>query len=190
MLASIRGIVADKPPQGVIIDVQGLGYLLQTTSVTQASLELKQTVHLDIYEHIRQDNHDLYGFLDRPTKQLFELLLSVNGLGPKMALAVMDLSQVDGLKTAIAGGDVAYLTAASGVGKRLAERIVVDLKDKVGLLSSQTATDFLQSKTDEALEALTALGFSLQDAAASLKGVDRDLPTEERVKRALKGEAN
>ena len=186
MLAFVKGIVSQKINQAVIVDVQGIGYQLQTTTATNDQLNLKETTTLYVYEHIREDSHDLYGFLDPLTKQLFELLLSVSGLGPKMALAVMDLGQPESLKEAIAGGNVTYIMTANGVGKRLAERVVVDLKDKVGVLASQGATDFLRSGTDEAVEALTALGFSSQDALASLKDVSYDLPTEERVKQALR----
>ena len=190
MLAFVRGTVSQKTDQGVVIDVQGLGYQIQVTTDTKDGLKLEEVATLYVYEYIRDDSYDLYGFPDQPTKQLFELLLSVSGLGPKMAQAVMDLGQPDSLKTAIAAGDVAYLMSASGVGKRLAERVVVDLKDKVGVIADVGATDFLASASDEAVEALTTLGFSAQDARLSLKDVSRDLPTEERVKQALQSRSN
>ena len=188
MLVFVRGLVSEKTDRGVIIDVNGLGYDLQTTNATQAALTLDQEAKLIVYEHIKADSHDLYGFLDQSARRLFETLLAVSGLGPKMALAIMNLGQAAAVRTAIANGDTGYLMAANKVGKRLAERIVVDLKDKVGLTSDQDATAFLQSdQSDEAVEALVALGVSTRDALISLKDVDTSLTTADRVKAALKG---
>ena len=144
-----------------------------------------------VYEHIREQLYDLYGFLSLNTKQLFERLLSVNGVGPKMALAILSVGSINDVRQAIAEGNVKFLQAASGVGKKVAERIVVDLKDKVGLGSNPEATTFLTSpvvnRFDEAQEALVALGFTAQDAASALSGIDTNLPTEDRVKQALRG---
>jgi Holliday junction DNA helicase RuvA len=144
-----------------------------------------------VYEHIREQSHDLFGFVTLDTKQLFELLLGVNGVGPKMALSVMSIGTASDVRSAIATGDVKYIQAAQGVGKRVAERIVVELKDKVGLEGVDLAsTGLLQGENvlmkDEAVEALVALGYSAQDAAVALQNVDADLPTEERIKLALK----
>jgi Holliday junction DNA helicase RuvA len=143
-----------------------------------------------MYEHIREQAHDLFGFVTLDTKQLFELLLSVNGVGPKMALNVMSIGTSSEVRTAIAGGDVKFIQQANGVGKRVAERIVVDLKDKVGLAGVELATTgLLQSdsllRQDEAVEALISLGFAAPDAAAALADVPTDIALEERIKRAL-----
>jgi len=116
-------------------------------------------------------------------------LLSVNGVGPKMAMAIMSLANSEQVRTAIAGGDTKFITGAGGVGKRVAERVIVDLKDKVGLAASDTATDFLTNNAnpnDEALQGLVALGYSVQDAAEALKGIDTKLPPPERIRQALK----
>jgi Holliday junction DNA helicase RuvA len=125
------------------------------------------------------------------TKSLFEQLLSVQGVGPKMALSVLSIGHANAVRRAIASGDTKSIQKANGVGKRVAERIVVDLKDKVGLAGVDLAsTGMLQSETalaqDEAAEALMALGYSPQDAAKALMHIDKDLPTEERIKQALK----
>jgi Holliday junction DNA helicase RuvA len=150
------------------------------------------TAKVYIYEHIREQSHDLFGFVTLDTKQLFEQLLGVNGVGPKMALSVLSIGAANDVRAAIASGDVKFIQQAQGVGKRVAERIVVDLKDKVGLESVELAsTGLLQSNTllrkDEAVEALVSLGFSAQDAAAALANVPADIPLEDRIKMALKG---
>jgi holliday junction DNA helicase RuvA len=142
-------------------------------------------------KHVREQAHDLFGFLSRETQDLFELLLEVNGVGPKMALNVLSIGSVDNVRQAIASGDVKFIQQANGVGKKVAERIVVELKDKVGLIGVDLEnTGMLQGDSsllkDEAVEALVALGYSPQDASKSLQGVDSELPTDERVKQALK----
>jgi Holliday junction DNA helicase RuvA len=118
-------------------------------------------------------------------------LLSVNGVGPKMALAILSIANISQVKQAIASGDTKFISQAVGVGKRVAERVVVDLKDKVGLVASDDATGFLATPAgnvnDEALQGLISLGYSLQDASEALKNIDKKLSTEERIKQALRG---
>ncbi len=145
---------------------------------------------LYIYEYIRENADDYYGFLALETKGLFELLLTVNGVGPRMALNMLSIGAVDEVRQAIASGDVKLLQSAQGVGKRVAERVIVDLKDKVGLADTSDpralfATSAAVAK-DEAVQALVALGYSVPDALDSLNKVNSELPTQERVKQALK----
>jgi len=147
---------------------------------------------LYVYEHIRENAHDLYGFISLDTKALFEQLLSVNGVGPKVALSILGIGTSLSLRRAIAEGNIKYIQAAPGVGKRVAERVVVELKDKVGLVSivSSESTLFTATsiaQTDEAVQALTALGYTIQDAVQALAGIDESLTTEVRVKQALRG---
>ncbi len=191
MIATLTGVVAEKLGDVVVLDVQGVGYGLLVTNEDFGRLETGQTFKVYIHEHIREQSHDLFGFCARDTKQLFELLLGVNGVGPKMALSVLSIGSSNGVRTAIATGDVKYIQQASGVGKRVAERIVVDLKDKVGLDGVDLVTiGMLQGEStlmrDEAVEALVSLGYSAQDAAVALQGVDPALPVEDRIKLALK----
>ena len=146
-----------------------------------------------VHEHIRESAHDLFGFLSPDTKQLFEQLLDVNGVGPKMALSVLNTGTVNEVRVSIASGDLKAIQKASGVGKRVAERIVVELKDKVGLEGVDLGSaGLLQSDAaitkDEAAQALIALGYTPQDAAKALHNIDPKLPTEERIKLALKAE--
>ena len=191
MISLLIGRVAEQVDDTIIVDVNGIGYGLLVVREDWAHLAVGADVKLYVYEHIREQAYDLYGFMSIATKKLFEQLLSVNGVGPKMALAVLSVGSVDEVRQAIAEGNIKFLLAASGVGKKVAERIVVDLKDKVGLNPSPNATTFLSTpagrRFDEAFEALIALGFTTQDAAISLEGIDSKLSTEERVRQALKG---
>lgn len=188
MITTITGKIAEKLGEVIVLDCNGVGYGLLVTFEDFGALETGTETKLYVYEHIRENSHDLFGFKNIETKRLFELLLSVNGVGPKMALAILSIANMNQVKQAIAGGDTKFIIQANGVGKRVAERVVVDLKDKVGLVSSDDATDFLSisaNPSDEALQALVALGYSVQDAAEALKKVDTKLSTEDRIKQAL-----
>jgi Holliday junction DNA helicase RuvA len=191
MIATLSGTVAEKLGETVVLDVGGVGYGLLVTAEDFGRLATGQPAKVYVHEHIREQAHDLFGFVTLDTKQLFELLLGVNGVGPKMALSVLSIGSSNDVRAAIATGDVKYIQQAAGVGKRVAERIVVDLKDKVGLEGVDLATTgLLQGENillkDEAVEALVALGYSAQDASAALQHVDPGLPTEERIKLALR----
>jgi Holliday junction DNA helicase RuvA len=191
MIATLTGVVAEKTLDQVILDVSGVGYGLLVTGEDYGRLATSDLAKLYVYEHIRENAHDLFGFLHLDTKQLFELLLGVNGVGPKMALGVLNTGPANDVRAAIASGDVKSIQKASGVGKRVAERIVVDLKDKVGLQGVDlSTTGLLQSDAallkDEAVEALVALGYTTNDAANALTAINKELPTEERIKQALK----
>ncbi|HSX33194.1 MAG TPA: Holliday junction branch migration protein RuvA [Candidatus Saccharimonadales bacterium] len=191
MIALLTGVVAEKTPDQVILDVSGVGYGLLVTTEDYGRLAAGDLTKLYIYEHIREAAYDLYGFLSRDTKSLFEQLLGVTGVGPKMALSILSIGNANEVRGYIASGDLKAIQRASGVGKRVAERVVVELKDKVGLEGVDLgAAGLLQSERafagDEAAEALLALGYSAQDAAKALSGIDKDLPTEERIKQALK----
>jgi Holliday junction DNA helicase RuvA len=191
MIALLTGVIAEKIRDTVVVDVQGVGYGVLVTNEDFGALATGAPARLYIYEHIRENSHDLFGFVGLDTKQLFEQLLDVNGVGPKMALSVLSIGSANEVRQAIAGGDTKTIQRANGVGKRVAERIVVDLKDKVGLEGVDlSTTGMLQSDTlikkDEAAEALIALGYSAQDAAQALASVPADLPLEERIKQALK----
>jgi Holliday junction DNA helicase RuvA len=190
MIATLKGEITEKSNDTVVLECGGIGYGLYVTFEDFGALEKGSSVKLYVHEHIRENAHDLFGFRSPETKALFEQLLSVNGVGPKMALAILSIANTAQVKQAIAAGDTKFISQAVGVGKRVAERVVVDLKDKVGLVSSEDATGFLAvpsgNPNDEALQGLVALGYSVQDAAEALKGIDPKLSTEERIKQALK----
>ena len=187
MICRLTGRVYSKELSSIDLDVNGVGYMVGMASSEIEKVHKGDEVTVSIYEHIREDAHDLYGFLSTSTKELFVKLHSVNGVGPKMALSILGLGSSDAIRAAIAGGETKYLQSANGVGKKVAERIIVDLKDKIGLIASGDALDFLSgpSMGDEAVQALVALGFSTQDAGYALSKVDSSLSLEERVKSAL-----
>ena len=189
MIATLTGTVAEKLVGVLVLEVGGVGYGLLVVNEDFNKLAVGEQTKVYVYEHIRENSYDLYGFCSLDSKRLFEQLLEVNGVGPKMALNILGVGSADAVRAAIAAGDTKFIQAASGVGKRVAERVIVELKDKVGLVSSEGATDFLQGPDmqDEAVQALVTLGFSAQDAAHALQKVDDKLPAEERIKQALKG---
>ena len=188
MIVRLRGKILEHDGSMVVVDCGGVGYGVHVCVDEQSKLPNGSDCHLYIAEQIKEDAHDLYGFTTASRKQLFDLLISVNGVGPKAAMAILNIGSEGQVRSAVASGDTKFISAAKGVGKKVAERAVVDLKNKVGLQASDSATDFLSEAgaTDEALQALTALGHSAQDAALLLRGVDPNLPTNERVKQALR----
>lgn len=191
MIATLSGTIAEKLADIVVLDVGGVGYGVFVTAEDHGKLASGQNAKLYIYEHIREQVHDLFGFTHLDNKRLFEQLLGVNGVGPRMALNVLSIGNANEVRSAIADGDVKFIQASPGVGKRVAERIVVELKDKVGLVGTDLeSAGILQSESevskDEAVAALIALGYSVQDATSALSKIDKKLPTEERVKIALK----
>lgn len=186
MIAILEGSIKEHIGDLVVVDCGGVGYGVSVTQEDNARLPKGTPARLYIYEHIREQSYDLFGFVDISTKQLFEQLLSVNGVGPKMALSVLSIAPASDVKQAIASGNVGALTAASGVGKRVAERIVVDLKDKVGLVGVNLEYGALLTiSTDEAVDALISLGYSTLDAQKALQGIDTSLSIEERITLAL-----
>ena len=191
MIATLNGVVSEKLADKVVIEVQGVGYGAYVTTEDYARLTIGETTKTYIYEHIREQAHDLFGFLARDTQNLFEQLLDVNGVGPKMALNVLSIGTAGDVRVAIANGDIRFIQQTNGVGKKVAERIVVELKDKVGLVGVDLeSTGMLQAEDnllkDEAVEALVALGYSPIDARQALTGVDPKIATADRIKQALK----
>lgn len=191
MITTLTGRVSEKLGELVVLDVGGVGYGLLVSVEDFGSLKLGESAKLYVYEHVREQAYDLFGFTNLETKKLFEQLLSVKNVGPKVALAVLDIGSSNEVRAAIASGDVKRIQTAKGVGKRAAEQIVVELRDKVGELVGEGAENVLNragvGASDEASQALVALGYSEADAQAALAGVDKTLSTEERIKQALKG---
>ena len=191
MIAHIFGTVAEKFASAVIVDVAGVGYEINVATGDYDAVTLDQQVKFYTYHHIREQSQELFGFSSLAGKKLFEMLITVQGVGPKAALAILSLDEAENVRNAIANADSAYLAKASGVGKKTAERVVVDLSDKVGMpivYRKQGAPIQTELNTsDEALEALIALGYNLADATKALEGIDTSLPTSQRVREALKG---
>lgn len=191
MIAHIFGTVAEKFGGAVIVDVAGVGYEINTPTGDYGAVKLGDEVKFYTYHHIREQAEELFGFSSLAAKKLFELLITVQGVGPKAALAILSLGDAENVRNAIANADSAFVQKAAGVGKKTAERVVVDLSDKVGLPTHYGRKDApVQTElntSDEALEALMALGYNLADATKALENVDPNLPTPQRVTQALKG---
>lgn len=191
MIATLKGKVAEKLAKKVVVEVGGVGYGVLVTVADYGALSHDEEVKLYIHEHIKEDSHELFGFQNPETQGLFEQLLSVKNVGPKVALAILDIGTGEMVRQSIASGDVKRLQTAKGVGKRAAEQIVVELRDKVGVAVGDNAESVVSrgavDQRDEAMVALIALGFDEVDAQTALQGIDKKLPTEERVKQALRG---
>lgn len=191
MIAHVSGIVAEKFANSVIVDVHDVGYEVNVAAGDFDRALLGETVKFYTYHHIREQSQELFGFSSLAAKKLFELLITVQGVGPKAALSILSLGESELVRNGIANGDSAFVAKASGVGKKIAERVVVDLSDKVGLAVNVAHASGVASAPagDEALEALMALGYTLNDAIAALENVPTGLPTAERVTKALKGQS-
>lgn len=188
MIAHISGTIAEKFAGSIIIDVQGIGYEVAVPLGDYDTALLNEPVKFYTYHHVREQAEELFGFSTLAAKKLFELLITVQGVGPKAALAILSLGTAEQVRNAIANSDSGYITKASGVGKKTAERVVVDLADKVGLPTHYQQTSGVQielNTNDEALEALMALGYTLADASKALEDIDPKLPTNERITKAL-----
>lgn len=190
MIAHLKGVIAEKFANSVIIDVNGVGYEVALTAPDFDKLYLGDEVKIYTYHHIREQSEELFGFTSLEGKKIFELLITVQGIGPKNAMSILSLASYEEVRNAIANADEAYLTKASGVGKKAAERIIVDLREKVGLPTYYGRKSDPETHTvaanDEALEALMALGFQLADATKALEGIDSSLSVEDRIREALK----
>ena len=154
------------------------------------AVALNQDIKFYTYHHVREQAEELFGFSSLAAKKLFEMLITIQGVGPKAALAILSLGDAEQVRNAIANADSAFVQQAAGVGKKTAERVVVDLRDKVGLPThygqADTPVQVELNTSDEALEALMALGYTLADATKALENVDVNLPTAQRVTEALK----
>jgi Holliday junction DNA helicase RuvA len=191
MIAHVSGVVAEKFANSVIVDVHDIGYEVQVPTGDFDRALLGEPVKFYTYHHIREQSQELFGFSSLTAKKLFEMLITVQGVGPKAALAILSLGESEIVRNAIANSDSGFITKASGVGKKTAERVVVDLSDKVGLaVNVAHATGSVSTPAgDEALEALMALGYTLNDAMVALENVPVDVPTAQRVTLALKAQS-
>ena len=194
MLYYVSGAVTVLEPGLAVIDCGGVGYGCRITAYTAGQLKLNQSARLYITESIREDAYDLYGFSSREEQRCFDLLTSVNGVGPKAAMAILSSGGPQNFTLAVMTGDEKLLTAAQGVGKKIAQRIILELKDKLG--GSSVELDFSSGVTPSAPAqtnaaalahaALQELGYSPAEISAALKGVDPNATTEEMVRHALR----
>lgn len=197
MFYYLDGTVAEILPYLAVIDCGGVGYACKTTNNTLSSLKKGQRGKLYTYLNVGEDVFELYGFASQNELNSFKLLLGVSGVGPKAALAILSSSTPESLAMAIVTEDTKSLTAAPGIGKKIAQRIILELKDKMARESAATGLDFsggasvnvsaFTNKTTEAAQALAVLGYSSQEVSVALKGVDvENLPLEEIIRQSLK----
>ncbi len=193
MLYYVYGPVTVLEPGLAVIDCGGVGYGCRITAYTAGQLKLNQNTRLYITECIREDAFDLYGFISREEQRCYELLTSVNGVGPKAAMAILSSGGPQNFTLAVMTGDEKMLTAAQGIGKKIAQRIILELKDKLG--GSNMELDFSAPSAAVPVQgnaaalanaALQELGYSPAEIAAALKGVDPNASTEEMVRYALR----
>ena len=194
MLYYVSGPVTVLEPGLAVVDCHGVGYGCRVTAYTAAQLKLNQKARLYITEAIREDAYDIYGFINREEQRCYELLTSVNGVGPKAAMAILAAGPQN-FTLAVMTGDEKLLTAAQGVGKKIAQRIILELKDKIGGSSVEldfsggpavTAAPVAGNNTAMANAALQELGYSPAQIATALKGVDPGATTEEMIRYALR----
>ena len=191
MIARLRGKPVGSTPEGLVLDVGGVGYLV---AATPSALRLcssigpngAEEIVVETYLHVREDTMQLYGFADRAERELFIQLLTVNGVGPKVALAIVSGSPADELRRAIVREDIARFMVIPGIGKKTAERIVLELKEKIGAGVTELSTTPSGDLHIVARDALVELGYTLIDAERALADTDPLLPPEDRVRLALK----
>lgn len=187
MIAHLKGNVVELKETSVVISAGGVGYRVFISPHTSISIgEMKEkSVSLFTHLFVREHSMDLYGFIEQEEIDFFEMLITVSGVGPKSALAILSLTDVLGLKRAIVSRDIAYLTKVSGIGKKNAQKIIIELEEKVGVLE-ELMVGAKGSDTD-LIEALTSLGYTTREARDAIKNIPRKSEgTTERLKEALK----
>lgn len=182
MIAYLEGTVAFVQQDSLVVQVGGVGYAVTVSSSVIEQAHIGGHITVYTHHHIREDAMDLYGFLTREEVGLFQQLIQVNGVGPKLAMAIMSTLDANTIEQAIVQQNVDVLKSVSGVGKRTAERIILDLKDSIAALPGET----LVMADNQAMQALQALGFSQVEAQSALAGIDTTLSIEEQIREALK----
>lgn len=194
MFYHLAGTVSDLDINLAVVDCGGVGYAVNTTVNTLSKIKLNEKAKLYISEYIKEDSFELYGFATLSEKRCFDMLLTVSGIGPKAAQAILSAATPEGLAIAIMNGDEKAITVAQGVGKKIAQRVILELKDKVSkeMGSSSVELPVIHSPADgdsrnEAVAALMVLGYSTPEINSALKGMDiSGMSTEQIVKIALK----
>lgn len=186
MIAKIKGNIEFMRDNYVVVDVNGVGYKVFLSPYTFGKLAGNGEAELFTHTYVREDTLSLYGFASLDELEMFELLISISGIGPRAALGILSIANPDAIRTAVQNEDPSILTRVSGVGKKTAQRVILELKNKVSTLPAHQSKQ-VQSDSD-ALEALMALGYSVSEAREALKHVSKEITdVGERVKAALKG---
>lgn len=187
MIARLEGIIIHKSDKSLIIDVSGVGYKLFVTNDSLECAILGEHTSFWVYTAVRENSIDLYGFKNTNEMSFFELLLDVSGIGPKSALSILGIASIDTLKRAIATGDMSYLNKVSGIGKKTAEKIIVELRDKLSEYKTEGENGNNLKEESDILEALKSLGYSHSEARDVLKEIPSDIAgANARIKEALR----
>jgi Holliday junction DNA helicase RuvA len=181
MISRLRGKLVARTGDKLVLEVGGVGYAVAVTPTASRLAERGGEVTVETYLHVREDALQLYGFAEPAERELFEHLLAVSGIGPKVALAIVSGSPPADLRRAIALDDTARFEAIPGIGKKTAQRVVLELKEKLGSVAATPEPGHVRAR-----DALVELGYSVVEAEQALAGVDPDLPVEEQVRRALR----
>lgn len=184
MIGSIKGKISHKAGNYIILETNNIGYKVFLPLVFLLPLKLNQDLNLFIHTYVREDQLTLYGFQTLPELEFFELLLTVSGVGPKSALGIMSLASLDMIKSAIRSEDPSVFTKVSGIGRKTAERVIVELKEK---LKEESTSQPMAQQHSDAMDALVALGYSQQEARDALKAIPSEVTNlQAKVKLALK----
>ncbi|PIT96650.1 Holliday junction branch migration protein RuvA [Candidatus Campbellbacteria bacterium CG10_big_fil_rev_8_21_14_0_10_35_52] len=188
MIAQLKGTVAEIIGNSVILSVGGVGYKIYTTAETIKKIGKIKNKEIILKTHlaVRETSLDIYGFLDSEELRFFEMLISISGIGPKSAIAILSVADVETLKTAISTGESSYLTKVSGIGKKNAEKIILEFHDKFSAVENLKNSDAVKGEID-ALEALQTLGYSQKEARDAMKKIEKNIiGSKDLLKEALK----
>ncbi|MGA7837247.1 MAG: Holliday junction branch migration protein RuvA [Ignavibacteriaceae bacterium] len=188
MIGYLSGKIISSKPTRLLLDVNGVGYVINISINTFEKITDKQTASLFIYTSVKEDSISLFGFFTESEKEMFELLISVNGIGPKLALSVLSGIQIGDLRNAINTGDVSRIVSIPGIGRKTAERLVLELKTKVDKISGEGETEIPFSIKNEAVAALTTLGYNAKLAEKCVRDLltaEPNAALEELIKKAL-----
>lgn len=188
MIGYLTGKIISLKPTRILLDVNGVGYAVNISINTFENISELTTVSLFVYTSVKEDSITLYGFFTEPEKQMFELLISVTGIGPKLALSILSGIQTDDLKDAILRGDISRIVAVPGIGRKTGERLVLELRNKVDQVSEEGIKEYSLNLKKEAVSALTTLGYNAKTADKVIRDIlvdDPNISLEELIKKAL-----
>jgi Holliday junction DNA helicase RuvA len=188
MIGYLTGKIISLKPTRILLDVNGVGYAVNISINTFENISDLETVSLFIYTSVKEDSITLFGFFTESEKQMFELLISVTGIGPKLALSILSGIQTDDLKDAVRRGDISRIIAVPGIGRKTGERLILELKNKVDLVSEEGIKEFSFSIKNEAVSALSTLGYNSKTADKVVRDIlleNANITLEELIKKAL-----
>ncbi len=187
MISCLEGKIIFRGERFVILETGGIGYRVFVGAATLSNVPKEEKVKLWTHLHVREDAMELYGFLEYAEMEFFEALIQISGVGPKSALGVVNVASLDSLKAAIAAGEITYLTKVSGIGKKIAEKIIIELRDKLGKGGLTGGENAFLKEDEDVLKALHSLGYSYSEARDALQHLPKGVSgTQERIKEVLK----